>query len=56
MIKRSNSVKIKTFIGLADYVDERVNEFVENVIIKEIQTHATGRESITVTVIYEEAE
>lgn len=54
MRKRNNCVKIKTFIGLTDYVDEKVNEFIQNVVIRDIQTHATGKESITVTVIYEE--
>lgn len=56
MRKRNNCVKIRTFIGFTDYVDEKVNEFIQNVVVKDIQTHATSKESITVTVIFEEAE
>lgn len=56
MRKEKNSVKIRTFIGLTDYVDGRVNDFIENVVVRDIQTHSTGKESITVTVVYEEEE
>lgn len=47
-------MRIRTFIGLTDYVDGCVNEFIRTVDVVEIQTHATGKDSITVTVIYRE--
>lgn len=47
-------MKIKTFIGLVDYVDQCVNAFSDTVEVVSIQTHATGRESMMATVIYKE--
>ena len=47
-------MKIKTFIGLVDFVDEQVNRFAESVEVLQIQTCPTGRESMMVTVIYKE--
>lgn len=47
-------MKIKTFIGLIGLVEEQVNRFAESVEVLQIQTHATGRESMMVTVIYKE--
>ena len=47
-------MKIRTFTGLPEYVDECVNKFTEKVDVIEIQTHAVGKQSITATVIYRE--
>ena len=47
-------MKIKTFAGVAECVDELVNEFASEVDVRGIQTHATGKNSSMVTVIYEE--
>lgn len=47
-------MKIRTFIGLVDYVDQCVNSFSDTVEVLSIQTHPTGRESMMVTVIYKE--
>lgn len=47
-------MKIRTFIGLIDYVEQCVNAFSDTVEVMSIQTHATGRESMMATVIYEE--
>lgn len=47
-------MKIRTFLGLVGYVENCVNEFLETVEPISIQSHVTGRESITVVVVYKE--
>lgn len=47
-------MRIRTFIGLTDFVDEQVNKFIQIVDVVDIQTHATGTDSMMATVIYKE--
>lgn len=53
-VKQENEMKIKTFIGLTGCVDEWVNEFIKDVDVVDIQTHATGNGSMMATVTYKE--
>ena len=46
--------RIRTFSGIAESVDKWVNEFAEGVEVKDIQTHATGKDTMMASVIYEE--
>lgn len=47
-------MRIRTFIGLTGCVDEWVNEFAKDVDVVNIQTHATGNDSMMATVTYKE--
>nr|WP_321153041.1 hypothetical protein [uncultured Acetatifactor sp.] len=45
---------IKTFSGIVECVDRWVNEFAEGVDVRDIQTHATGKDTMMASVVYEE--
>lgn len=45
-------MQIRIFIGLTDFVEQRVNDFCKGVEVVDIQISTTGRDSVTATVIY----
>lgn len=47
-------MEIRTFTGFTSHVDQCVNDFIRNVEVIGIQTHATGNGTMAATVIYEE--
>lgn len=47
-------MQIRIFIGLTDFVEQQVNDFCKGVEVVDIQISATGRDSVTATVIYKE--
>lgn len=47
-------MRVRTFYGIAECVDRWVNEFAGEVDVKDIQTHATGKDTMMASVVYEE--
>lgn len=49
-------MRIRIFIGLTGFVEQQVNDFCRGADVVDIKISATGRDSVTATVIYREVE